>query len=86
MYFRSTFTTAVLALVAFAPITAPFASAQAGTSAPAAAQQPQHPAPQTTRSNAPIPQLDVPPPATQRILSLSLIPATLPPILPRWTP
>jgi len=61
MYFRSTFTTAVLALVAFAPITAPFASAQAGTSAPAAAQQPQHPAPQTTRSNAPIPQLDVPP-------------------------
>jgi protein-disulfide isomerase len=61
MYFRSTFTTAVLALVAFAPVTAPFASAQAGTNAPAATQQPQHPAPQTNRANAPIPQLDVPP-------------------------
>jgi protein-disulfide isomerase len=65
MYFRSTVTTAVLALVAFAPVTAPFASAQAGTNAPAATQQPQHPLPQNSapanRANAPIPQLDVPP-------------------------
>ena len=64
MHFRSTFSTAALALIAFAPVAAPFASAQAGTSAPAAKQQPQHPAPQssapTNPANAPIPQLDIP--------------------------
>lgn len=65
MFFRSTFSTAVLALVVVAPITATFAQAQAGASAPAAAQQPQHPLPQNAapvnRANAPIQQLDVSP-------------------------
>jgi protein-disulfide isomerase len=64
MFLRSTFTTVALALLSFAPVTATFAHAQAGTSAPAATQQPQHPLPQNAapanRSNAPIQQLDVP--------------------------
>jgi protein-disulfide isomerase len=65
MFLRSTFTTAVLVLAVSAPITATFALAQAGTSAPAAGQQPAHPTPQKaapiTRATAPIQQLDVPP-------------------------
>ena len=65
MFFRTTFPTAVLALVVLAPVTATNAQAQAGSSAPAATQQPQHPLPQNAapanRGSAPIQQLDIPP-------------------------